>query len=89
MKRASAIGRSVSRRIFLAASLAAAATQARGANAAVRRRGIPLGFDNFAVRALGWNAPQLVDHAAHGQIDTLESCRQPLAESIGRPVAGR
>ena len=71
MKRTLAIGRSVSRRIFLAASLAAAAARVRGANAAVRRRGIPLGFDNFAVRALGWNAPQLVDHAASLACDSV------------------
>jgi hypothetical protein len=71
MKRASAIGDSVSRRIFLAASLAAAAARARGAKAAVRRRGIPLGFDNFAVRALGWNAQQLVDHAASLACDSV------------------
>jgi len=38
---------------------------------AVRRRGIPLGFDNFAVRALGWNARQLVDHAAKLGCDSL------------------
>jgi sugar phosphate isomerase/epimerase len=31
--------------------------------AAVRRRNIRLGFDNFAVRAWGWNARELVDHA--------------------------
>jgi len=30
----------------------------------VRRRGIPLGFDNFSVRGMKWNARQLVDHAA-------------------------
>jgi len=34
------------------------------ASPAARRRGIPLGFDNFAVRALDWDADQLVDHAA-------------------------
>ena len=36
-----------------------------------RRRGIPLGFDNFAVRAMGWNARQLVDHAEKLDCDSL------------------
>ncbi len=44
----------------LVGGLAAVASPAR---AAARRRGIPLGFDNFAIRACGWNARQLVDHA--------------------------
>ena len=38
---------------------------------AVRRRGIPLGFDNFAVRAMGWNARQLIDHAEKLGCDSL------------------
>lgn len=46
-------------------SLAGAACLAADTGAApVRRRHIRLGFDNFAVRAWGWNARQLVDHAA-------------------------
>jgi hypothetical protein len=32
---------------------------------------------------------EVVDDAAHGQIDTLECRRQPLAESIGRPKPSR
>ena len=53
-----------SRRDFLAATAAlAAAPLAAAQPAAVRRRGIPLGFDNFAVRAMQWSARQLVDHA--------------------------
>jgi len=35
------------------------------------RRGIPLGFDNFAVRATGWNARQLVDHAETLKCDSV------------------
>ncbi|MCE9632237.1 MAG: sugar phosphate isomerase/epimerase [Planctomycetia bacterium] len=54
----------VSRRAFLATAIIAAAAGV-GSRAAtpVRRRGIRLGFDNFAVRAMKWNARQLVDHA--------------------------
>jgi sugar phosphate isomerase/epimerase len=65
---ASAGSARLSRRAFGGMALAATA---RLAPAAVPRRGIPLGFDTFAVRALGWNARQLVDHAATLGCDTL------------------
>jgi sugar phosphate isomerase/epimerase len=55
---------SLSRRTLGLSLLAGIAATAAPAAAAPRRRGIPLGFDNFAVRAMGWNARQLVDHAA-------------------------
>ncbi len=32
---------------------------------------ISLGYDNFAVRAMGWKAPQLIDYAAELGCDTL------------------
>ncbi|MDQ3624708.1 MAG: sugar phosphate isomerase/epimerase [Verrucomicrobiota bacterium] len=32
---------------------------------------IKLGLDNFAVRAMGWKAPQLIDYAASLKLDTL------------------
>lgn len=51
----------------LAAGLALGSV--RGADA--RRRGIALGFDNFAVRALRWNARQLVDHAVELECDSV------------------
>lgn len=35
------------------------------------RRGIPLGYDNFAVRAMRWNARQLVDHAGKLRCDSV------------------
>jgi len=60
-----------SRRSFVAATLAATAGFACRADAAVRRRRIRLGFDNFAVRALKWNARQLVDHAASLGCDSV------------------
>ena len=52
---------------LLAAATAAAADPAPS----IRRRGIPLGFDNFAVRAMGWNARELVDHAEKLGCDSL------------------
>jgi sugar phosphate isomerase/epimerase len=62
-----------SRRWFLstaAASVAAVSGAAR-ARAIVGRRTIRLGFDNFAVRALKWNARQLVDHAESLRCDSV------------------
>jgi sugar phosphate isomerase/epimerase len=60
----------VSRRDLLAGSAVALATTAIS-HAAPRRRGIPLGFDNFAVRACGWNARELVDHVERLRCDSL------------------
>jgi sugar phosphate isomerase/epimerase len=60
----------LTRRELLAGSAVVLATAAI-AEAAPRRRGIPLGFDNFAVRACGWNARQLVDHAERLRCDSL------------------
>jgi sugar phosphate isomerase/epimerase len=54
-----------------AGGIVAAATLAQAARGAPRRRGIPLGFDNFAVRAMKWNARQLVDHAETLRCDSL------------------
>jgi len=62
----------LTRRSLLAAGgLAAATAVVAPAQAAARRRGIPLGFDNFAVRAMTWNARQLVDHAETLRCDSL------------------
>lgn len=36
-----------------------------------RRRNIKLGLDNFAVRAMGWKAPQLIDYAVKLKTDSL------------------
>jgi len=35
------------------------------------RRNVPLGFDNFSVRAMKWNASQLIDYAASLKLDSL------------------
>lgn len=47
-----------------------AASAAPAAPAAVRK-GIPLGLDNFAVRAMDWKAPALIDYAACLKLDSL------------------
>ncbi len=64
-------GPCVSRRGLLAAGIVGAIATAGAARATPRRRGIPLGFDNFAVRAFGWNARQLIDHAEKLRCDSL------------------
>jgi sugar phosphate isomerase/epimerase len=66
-----------SRRDFLknVSTVAAAATLAPGALAQgetpPRKLGIKLGLDNFAVRAMKWKAPQLIDYAAKLNTDSL------------------
>lgn len=60
------------RRDFLrtAAGAAAGAAAARAIAADARTR-VPLGFDNFSIRAFGWKAPQLIDYAASLGADVL------------------
>ena len=43
---------------------------------------LSLGFDNFAVRALGWKAPQLVDYAASLKVDVLLLSDLDVFESL-------
>ncbi len=59
----------ISRRTF--AIQGAAALAAPYAFAAAPRRKIKLGFDNFAVRAMGWKAGELLDYAATQKVDVL------------------
>ena len=61
----------LTRRDLLAGSAAAVAAAGIARAATPRRRSIRLGFDNFAVRACGWNARELVDHAQHLRCDSL------------------
>ncbi|HWN94793.1 MAG TPA: sugar phosphate isomerase/epimerase [Methylomirabilota bacterium] len=67
-----------SRRDFLKNVTAVAATAALAPNAfaqnettAPKKLGIKLGLDNFAVRAMKWKAPQLIDYAAQLKTDSL------------------
>jgi 3-oxoisoapionate decarboxylase len=59
----------ISRRTF--AVQGAAVLAAPYALAAAPRRKIKLGFDNFAVRAMGWKADELIDYAAAQKVDVL------------------
>lgn len=65
------------RGFFSAVTTVTAATAVTGLAAAadvpadIRRRGIPLGFDTFAVRALKWNVRQLIDHAENLCCDSI------------------
>ncbi len=49
----------------------ALAKDALGRQAAAPRRKTALGFDNFSVRAMKWNASQLIDYAASLKLDSL------------------
>jgi sugar phosphate isomerase/epimerase len=63
-----------SRRAFLKTMVTASAAVAARATALaqpVARRNIKLGLDNFAVRAMGWKAPQLIDYAVKLKTDSL------------------
>lgn len=51
--------------------LAAAATGKKKAGGRPPASKIKLGLDNFAVRAMGWKAPALIDYAASLNLDTL------------------
>jgi 3-oxoisoapionate decarboxylase len=66
----------IDRRTFLKsfATSAAGVAFAGSTMAAVpadSKRRIKLGIDNFAVRAMGWNAAQLIDYAASLNVDSL------------------
>ncbi|MBI5773104.1 MAG: sugar phosphate isomerase/epimerase [Verrucomicrobia bacterium] len=63
----------LSRRSFVHTTAVAASALAAGltTQAAPRKRGIKLGFDNFAVRDMKWNARQLVDYAEKLRCDTV------------------
>lgn len=66
------LNRTRSRRDFIrGATGLALATAARAGVAAPARPRIPLGFDNFSVRAFGWKAGQLIDYAASLNADVL------------------
>lgn len=63
----------LSRRTFLAATgaaMAGAALRADG-QADAERRGVKLGLDNFAIRAMRLKAPALIDYAAALPVDSL------------------
>src|SRR5262245_3426886 len=64
------------RRTFLKTISVAGAAAALGESAlaqgqGVTRRNIKLGLDNFAVRAMGWKAPRLIEYAAKLKTDSL------------------
>ena len=65
----------IHRRRFLksiaVAAAGAALASTPGAAQIPRKRNIKLGLDNFAVRAMGWKAPQLIDYSASLKLDSL------------------
>jgi len=59
--------------VSLTASVASAqeAQPAASGDQTAKHKGIRLGIDNFAVRAMNWKAPALIDYAASLKVDTL------------------
>ena len=76
----------VSRRSFL--HTAAAAALAAPAIAAPGKAKIKIGLDNFAVRGMGWKAPQLLDFAASLKCDALLISDLPAFESLEDAALG-
>ncbi|MDA7639906.1 sugar phosphate isomerase/epimerase, partial [Akkermansiaceae bacterium] len=56
------------RRHFISGSLAATATSVFGEES---KKSLLLGYDNFAVRAMGWKAKELIDYAVKLKVDTV------------------
>jgi sugar phosphate isomerase/epimerase len=89
----------LTRRSFLEAAAvgAAAAAIPSPATARAERDAPPLGLDNFAVRAMGWKAPQLVDYAASlgcdslfiTDLDAFESLEAAALRALRDRAAGR
>lgn len=63
--------RSFVKSVALAGAGAALSLGAAHGQSSVARRQIKLGLDNFAVRAMGWKAPALIDYAASLKTDSL------------------
>jgi 3-oxoisoapionate decarboxylase len=62
----------ISRRQFIRTGVAAAAGMGLiSTSLAKGRRGIKLGFDNFSIRGMEWNAGQVIDYAAAQKVDTV------------------
>jgi sugar phosphate isomerase/epimerase len=59
------------RTLALAGVALPAGLTSHGQEAAPKRLGVKLGFDNFSVRGLGWKAGQLLDYAASLKLDTM------------------
>jgi sugar phosphate isomerase/epimerase len=79
--------RSFLRSVVSGLPLALAASRLRGVESlsAAPRRGIALGLDNYAVRAMGWKAPALVDYAASLNLDVLLISDLDAYESLAEP----
>jgi sugar phosphate isomerase/epimerase len=87
------------RRSFLTGLAAATALAARplaGASAQSTAPKIALGMDNFAVRAMGWKAPDLITYAASircdalliSDLDAFDSLEEPPLREIKRRADG-
>ena len=76
---------STSRREFLktAAVAAAGLAAAPGFGSEGSSKHIKLGMDNFAVRAMNWKAPELIDYAAKLKTDSILISDLDAFEALG------
>ena len=87
----------LSRREFIGRTAAAAAAMAMSPVARAFATRHKLGFDNFAVRAFGWKAPQLVDYAATlgcssiliSDLDAFETLDEGYLTSVRQRAAAK
>src|SRR5690242_19445343 len=61
----------MNRRRFLQSTTALAIPALAPSQAPAAAGKVPLGMDQFSVRATGWKAPQSIEHAAALKLDTL------------------
>lgn len=76
---------SIGRRDFIRGAAVAGAmiaTRGLGEGSGSSARRIKLGMDNFAVRAMGWKAPALIDYAASLKLDTILLSDLEVYESL-------
>ncbi|MBN2327213.1 MAG: sugar phosphate isomerase/epimerase [Candidatus Omnitrophica bacterium] len=76
---------SISRRTFIHTTMAAAVSShpiLASASASSGKRNIKLGFDNFSIRSLGWNALQILDYAGALNVDVVMFSDLDVYESL-------
>lgn len=76
---------SISRRTFIHAAMAAAASSRpilSSASTPSRKRNIKLGFDNFSIRNMGWKALQILDYAGSLKVDVVMFSDLDVYESL-------
>ena len=69
--RRSAVGLMMHRRRFMQLAAGAGVGASRMGAAPESAKRLALGYDNYAVQAMGWKAAELIDYAVKLKVDTL------------------